>query len=99
MIQIRPGTFETNSSSTHALVFCTAEEYQKYLNDELLLDIYDETLRPNNAEWHSECLKHSSIVVLEEESDFTGCYITYDHELVELSDGTKFGKIKFDKDE
>ena len=26
---IRKGTFETNSSSSHSLVFCTEEEYKK----------------------------------------------------------------------
>lgn len=27
MIQIRPNTFETNSSSTHSLVICTKQDY------------------------------------------------------------------------
>jgi len=32
MIQIRRGTFETNSSSTHALCILTKEEYNNILN-------------------------------------------------------------------
>ena len=30
MIQIRPNTFETNSSSTHSLVMCTKSEYVEF---------------------------------------------------------------------
>ena len=40
---IRNGTFETNSSSTHALIFCTEDEYQKLQNGELWLsNTYDD---------------------------------------------------------
>lgn len=39
-IQVRYGTFETNSSSTHSLVICTAEEYDMFRRDELRLDSY-----------------------------------------------------------
>ena len=34
--QIRQGVFETNSSSVHSLTMCTAEEYQKWENGEVL---------------------------------------------------------------
>lgn len=32
---IRKGTFETNSSSSHSLVFCTEEEYKKLKEEKL----------------------------------------------------------------
>ena len=35
MITIRNQTFETNSSSTHSMVICTDEEYEKWSNGEL----------------------------------------------------------------
>ena len=35
MIQIRKNVFETNSSSTHSLVMCTDDEYNKWANGEL----------------------------------------------------------------
>lgn len=38
MIQIRKNTFETNSSSTHALCMCTKSDYDAWLNGEMLLD-------------------------------------------------------------
>lgn len=38
MKQIRYGTFETNSSSTHALVLFNDEDYQKFKNGEIVLD-------------------------------------------------------------
>ena len=38
MIQIRHGVFETNSSSTHSMVVCSEEDYQKWVDGELLYD-------------------------------------------------------------
>lgn len=35
MKKIRIGTFETNSSSTHVLVMCSQEEYDKFINGEI----------------------------------------------------------------
>lgn len=34
-ITVRYGTFETNSSSTHSLVICTAEEYEMFRSGKL----------------------------------------------------------------
>ena len=34
--QIRRGVFETNSSSVHSLTMCSAEEYKKWENGEIL---------------------------------------------------------------
>lgn len=36
--QIRNGVFETNSSSTHSLTMCSAEEYERWKKGELLFD-------------------------------------------------------------
>lgn len=38
MIQTRFGIFETNSSSTHSLILCTDETYQKFMHEELFVD-------------------------------------------------------------
>lgn len=38
MKQIRLGIFETNSSSTHSIVICTDEEFEKWKNGELVYD-------------------------------------------------------------
>ena len=40
MKTIRLGTFETNSSSTHSMVICTEEEYEKWANGELYASRY-----------------------------------------------------------
>lgn len=45
-IKIRQGVFETNSSSTHSLVICTADEYAAFKNGDLMLDAYSEKLIP-----------------------------------------------------
>ncbi len=36
--QIRYGVFETNSSSTHSLTICSAEEYEKWKKGEVLFN-------------------------------------------------------------
>lgn len=46
MKTIRYGTFETNSSSTHSLIICTDEEYQKWVNGEMVLDRYADAIVP-----------------------------------------------------
>jgi hypothetical protein len=50
-IKARFGTFETNSSSTHSIVMCTKEEFEKFKNDELFLD-----------QWHDKLLTHDEAV-------------------------------------
>ena len=47
MKQIRIGVFETNSSSTHALVICTDEELEQWKKGELVYE-YREGLVPSN---------------------------------------------------
>ncbi len=42
MKQIRFGTFETNSSSTHSLVIGTPEQIEKWENGELFIYYYDD---------------------------------------------------------
>lgn len=44
MIQARFGVFETNSSSTHSICICTEEDYQRFLNGELVLDTWNDVL-------------------------------------------------------
>ena len=44
MLQIRKGVFETNSSSTHALILCTQEEYDKLVTHELFWDVEGDRL-------------------------------------------------------
>lgn len=46
MFIIRSGVFETNSSSTHSLVVCTAEQYDKLESDtyDYLIDDGDEVV-------------------------------------------------------
>lgn len=49
MKQVRFGVFETNSSSTHSLVICTEEEYERFRSGKMLLDRYqDELVDPEN---------------------------------------------------
>lgn len=42
MRQVRRGTFETNSSSTHSLTICTEEQFDKWKRGELLFDRWND---------------------------------------------------------
>lgn len=44
MIKIRYGVFETNSSSVHSLIMCSDNEYQKFVDNELLYDRWNDCL-------------------------------------------------------
>ena len=44
MKQTRKNVFETNSSSTHSLTMCTAADYDKWKNGELIYDRYEDGL-------------------------------------------------------
>ena len=37
-VQIRKNVFETNSSSTHSLVICSKDLYDKFINNEAVFD-------------------------------------------------------------
>lgn len=40
MINIRTNVFETNSSSVHSLILCTADDYRAWIDGDRLLNIY-----------------------------------------------------------
>ena len=40
MINIRTNVFETNSSSVHSLVLCTADDYRAWIDGDKLFNIY-----------------------------------------------------------
>ncbi len=46
MKQIRREVFETNSSSTHSITICTAEEYEKFQDGEMMFDFWNGKLVP-----------------------------------------------------
>lgn len=62
MFQVRRGVFETNSSSVHSLTMCTAEEYQKWENGEILFWRYEDRF----------CTREEAIEALKSKSWFSG---------------------------
>lgn len=42
--QIRQGVFETNSSSVHSMTICMKSDYDKWVNNELVFDYWDDEL-------------------------------------------------------
>lgn len=80
---IRLNTFETNSSSTHTIVICSKEDYDKWAGDtdtDLVLDIWKEELI------HKKDIK--SLLELEDSRR----YYTYEEYQNDLWEG-KFGYI------
>lgn len=99
MIQIRSGIFETNSSSVHAMVLCTEEEYWKFAIGALAVNVDDETMTSDiNGRWSRTGLDFDKI------NDSYQCYdekigkhfVDAEYKLVELSDGTQVGFIKYE---
>lgn len=55
MRQFRCGVFETNSSSTHSIVICTQDDYEKFKNNKTMFD-----------SWKHELVPYSSLLLEEE---------------------------------
>ena len=96
MLKIRQSIFETNSSSVHAIAYCTTEEFQKFMDGELMFDIYDEKLIPFEKQFNSNFYTYRELERIR--NDYY-CDGTASAELKELSDGTKFGVIRYDREE
>ena len=96
MKQIRNSIFETNSSSVHSLTFCTVEEYNKFLNGELYLDTYNNTLclPPNPKDEFDSSIY--SIRELEREMNTGSWHVEVDKDIITLKDGNTFAYIKYD---
>ena len=87
-VQLRQGVFETNSSSTHSLSICTAQEWQDLKNGKALIrredvDVlpYDEAIEFNKNYAKSHKLKWdyvtNTIVDGDCDCDYE-CYTTWD---------------------
>ena len=81
--QIRRGVFETNSSSTHAIIMCTESDYNRWENGELLLCMgwgfgYPKDNKPgenhfytSDVDWNN---KHDVDIILRDNG-----FLTYDY--------------------
>lgn len=77
-ICVRRGIFETNSSSVHSLCICSADDYDKWKNGELLYDFYNDVLIEDSDEIQQsrkEC----------KEKGYANDYVNYDEYLERLS--------------
>ena len=100
MRTIRHRAFETNSSSVHSLTFCTIEEYEKFLKGLLYLDTYDEKMvPPQDVDMSGEFDENIFSIRELNRAELTSSYasVKVDHGIKELSDGTRFAYIKYDK--
>ena len=83
-IQVRRGVFETNSSSVHSLCICSADDYYKWKNGELLYDFYNEALIEDSdkiQQNRKECEENgdaNDYVYYNEYSDYTSDFEVYE---------------------
>lgn len=96
MITFRPGAFETNSSSTHALGYCTVDEFNRFIAGELAFDIGEEKLVPISKEFIRAQFTHRDFERINASNRWQEEATA---ELKTLSDGTRFGVVKYDNEE
>ena len=83
-IQVRRGVFETNSSSVHSLCICSADDYDKWKNGELLYDFYNEALIEDsdkiqqNRKEREENGDANDYIYYNEYSDYTSDFEVYE---------------------
>ena len=63
MFTIRKATFETNSSSTHSMVICTQEEYDKWSKGELYASRWENGFKTKASEKFSPNSCTNALVV------------------------------------
>lgn len=94
MIQVRPGIFETNSSSVHAITFCTKQEFVDFMDGKLIFDIYEGELVPASKTYNNNQYTYRELERIQND-DY--CEGTASAELKKLSDGTEFGIVRYDR--
>lgn len=96
MIQARCAVFETNSSSVHAVTYCTMQEFNDFLDGKLFFDIQLADLVPATREFNNSQYSYRDMMRIQN-CDYSDESVTV--EPVALSDGTKFGVIRYDREE
>ena len=76
MRTVRIGTFETNSSSTHALVILSKDDYRKWQNNEVVLDLIEDCIKPLDP--NKNIVRHDDGSV-----DYNGNHFANMYELME----------------
>lgn len=79
--QVRANVFETNSSSVHTLTICTAEEYDKWMNGEMIFDYWSRELK--------ESFKISDEIIKEARHRYDQTKTEYYKEWEELDEKTR----------
>ena len=94
MFKIRQGVFETNSSSTHAMVICSKADYKKLDRGELYIDTWNEkpVTREEVIEEVSEYVDRAKLEALNED-DFRD--LVRDHGFDTLGDWDDNGFYRF----
>ena len=98
MKKIRKNVFETNSSSTHSLVFCSEEEYKKLQSNKMYIDHFGDQLY--TEEEFNKIVKETAEecdVSVEEVLDDPWCYdipLTFD-DLAYYDNGKKYSEYTY----
>lgn len=94
MITVRPCVFETNSSSVHAIAYCTKQEFLDFVDGKLMFDIDEEKLVPTEKGFNASQYTYRELERIQND-DY--CEGTASTELKKLSDGTEFGVVRYDR--
>lgn len=94
MITVRPCVFETNSSSVHAIAYCTKQEFLDFVDGKLMFDIYENKLVPFEKAFNASQYTYRELERIQND-DY--CESTASAELKKLNDGTEFGVVRYDR--
>lgn len=84
MRTIRTSVFETNSSSTHSLVILSKEDYKKWENHEVVLNIYNGEIQPLDP--NKQIIRNEDGTVLFNETKYNDMYDLMENEYEDIDD-------------
>lgn len=84
MRTIRSSVFETNSSSTHSLVILSKEDYDKWQNNEVVLNLYDGEVQPLDP--NKKITRNEDGTVLFNETEYESMYDLMEEQYDEIDD-------------
>lgn len=80
----REAVFETNSSSTHSLVILSKKDYEAWKNDEVVLDLYAEEVRPLDP--NRKIVRNEDGSIIYNDKHYEDMYDLMENEYEDISD-------------
>ena len=93
MRQIRFGTFETNSSSTHSLVIGTPEQIEKWEAGELYINYYDDYATVFKTKEELDQMEETEKSFYRDEWDEATEYLDHDSQIITTPGGEQLSIV------